>query len=114
MTIEFPTIIQISFHKFNIKMFLQVLKFLSFNRIIYQSHAKVLCTFKLNSQCTFNGSLRQKLRRHLKMMAVIQRTDFILGQFAFEPKNILVHINQPRTDLENCFISDTKVNVFGL
>ena len=30
--------------------------------------------------------MRQKLRRRLKMMAVIPRTDFIQGQFAFEPK----------------------------
>ena len=44
-------IIQISFHKFPLKLFLQVLKFLSFNGINYKSHAKVLCTFKLNSQC---------------------------------------------------------------
>ena len=29
-------------------------------------------------------SLRQKLRQRLKMMAVISRTDFIQGQFAFE------------------------------
>ena len=35
--------------------------------------------------------MRQKLRRRLKMMAVIRRTDFIQGQFAFEPKKILVH-----------------------
>ena len=28
-----------------------------------------------------NGSLRQKLRRRLKMMAVISRTDIIQGQF---------------------------------
>ena len=32
------------------------------------------------------------------MMAVIPRTDFIQGQFAFEPKKILVHIKQPSTD----------------
>ena len=49
--IEFPTTIQISFHKFTLKVFLQVLKFLSFNGINYNSHAEVLCTFKLNSQC---------------------------------------------------------------
>ena len=30
--------------------------------------------------------LRQKLRRRLKMMAVILRTDFIQGQFAFKTK----------------------------
>ena len=52
---------------------------------------KYFCTFKLNSQChdsvpLINGSLRQKLRRRLKMMAVIPRTDFIQGQFAFEPE----------------------------
>ena len=35
-----------------------------------------------------NGSLRPKLRRRLKMMAVISRTDFILGQFAFKIKKI--------------------------
>ena len=35
-----------------------------------------------------NGSLRQKLRRRLKMMAVIPRTDFIQVQFAFTPKKI--------------------------
>ena len=51
MIIEFPATIKISFHKFTLKMFLQVLKFLSFNRINYKSHAEVLCTFKLNSQC---------------------------------------------------------------
>ena len=47
MTIEFPTTIQISFHKFTLTLFLQMLKFLSFNGINYKSHAKVLCTFKL-------------------------------------------------------------------
>ena len=31
------------------------------------------------------------------MMAVIPRTDFIQGQFAFELKKILVHIKQPST-----------------
>ena len=46
MTIEFPTTIQISFHKFTLTLFLQVLKFLSFNGINYKSHAKVLRTFK--------------------------------------------------------------------
>ena len=46
----------------------------------------------------FNGSLRQKLRQRLKMMAVIRRTDFIEEQFTFEPKKILVHIKQPSTD----------------
>ena len=51
VTIAFPTTIQISFHKFSLTLFLQVLKFLSFNGINYKSHAKVLCTFKLNSQC---------------------------------------------------------------
>ena len=90
MTIEFPTVIQISFHKFTLTLFLQVLKFLSFNGINYRSHAKVLCTFKLN---TFNASLRQKLRRHLKMMAVIPPTDFMyllplnLKQFWFVYNN---------------------------
>ena len=43
--------LQISFYKFTLTLFLQVLKFLSFNGINYKSHAKVLCTFKLNSQC---------------------------------------------------------------
>ena len=76
MTIEFPTTIQISFYKFTLTLFLQVLKFLSFNGMNYKSHAKVLCTFKLNSQC----------HDSLKMMAVIPRTDFIQGQFAFELK----------------------------
>ena len=33
-----------------------------------------------------NGFLRQKLRRRLKVMAVISRNDFILGQFAFKTK----------------------------
>ena len=101
MTIEFPTTTQISFYKVTLKLFLQVLKFPSLNGINYKSHAKVLCTFKLDSQChdcTFNGSLRQKLRRRLKMMAVISRTDFIQGQFAFEPKKILVQIKQPNID----------------
>ena len=51
MTIESPTTIQILFHKFTLTLFLQVLKFLSFNGINYKSHAEVLCTFKLNSQC---------------------------------------------------------------
>ena len=51
VTIEFLTTIQISFHKFTLKLFLQVSKFLSFNRINYKSHAEVLCTFKLDSQC---------------------------------------------------------------
>ena len=51
MTIEFPITIQVSFHKFTLKLFLQVLKFLSFDGINYNSHAKVLCTFKLNGQC---------------------------------------------------------------
>ena len=53
MTIEFPTTILNSFYKFTLTLFLQVLKFLSFNGINYKSHAiaKVLCTFKLNSQC---------------------------------------------------------------
>ena len=32
------------------------------------------------------------------MMALIPRTDFIKGQFAFEPKKILVHMKQPSTD----------------
>ena len=36
------------------------------------------------------------------MMAVIPRTDFTQGQFAFDPafelKKILVHIKQPSTD----------------
>ena len=36
MTIEFPTTIQISFHKFTLTLFLQVLKFLSFNGINYK------------------------------------------------------------------------------
>ena len=48
---------RISYHHTNFisqvhsKMFLQVLKFPSFNGINYKSHAKVFCTFKLNSQC---------------------------------------------------------------
>ena len=48
---RFSTTIQISFHKFTLTPFLQVLKFVSFNGINYKSHAKVLCTFNLNSQC---------------------------------------------------------------
>ena len=42
--------------------------------------------------------MRQKLRRRLKMMAVIPRTDFIQGQIAFEPKKILDDIKQPSTE----------------
>ena len=38
----------------------------------------------LMSLHAINGSLRQKLRRRLKMMAVISRTDFIQGQFDFK------------------------------
>ena len=49
------------------------------------------------------------------MMAIIPRTDFIQGQFAFEPKKILVHVKQPSTHKENCFFfwDIKKVNIFG-
>ena len=49
------------------------------------------------------------------MMAVIPRTDFIQGKFAFKPKKIPVHIKQASTDQENCFSfwDIKKVTVFG-
>ena len=49
------------------------------------------------------------------MMAVIPRTDYIKGQFAFELKKILVHIKQPSTDKGNCFFfwNIKTVDIFG-
>ena len=49
------------------------------------------------------------------MMAVIPRTDFIQRQFAFEPKKILVHINNqiPTKEIVFFFWDIKKVNIFG-
>ena len=46
-----------------------------------------------------SSGFETKLRRRLKMMAVISRTDFIQGQFAFKTKRTHQAIE--------------KVNVFG-
>ena len=40
----------------------------------------------------------------MKMMAVIPRTDFIQGQFAFELKKMLVHIKQTKNRLRKLFL----------
>ena len=77
MTIEFPTTIQISFHKFTLTLFLQVLKFLSFKGINYKSHAKVLCTFKLNSQC--HDSVPLRLRFPILVIQYAQKVDNRVG-----------------------------------
>ena len=48
--------------------------------------------------------MRQELRRRLKMMAILSRTDFIQGQFAFKTKKILVHIKLTKHRLKQLFL----------
>ena len=48
--------------------------------------------------------MRQNFRQRLKMMAVISRTDFIQGEFAFKTKKILAHRKLTKHRLRKLFL----------